>query len=69
MLTVIAFEIAGWHCDYVCEPSMKMETTVQASKDGVVKEVYATACDAILRRDLLIVSTCIIIEGTKQILM
>ncbi|MET4559340.1 pyruvate carboxylase [Lysinibacillus parviboronicapiens] len=34
--------------------AMKMETTVQAPKDGVVKEVYATAGDAISTGDLLI---------------
>ena len=34
--------------------SMKMETTVQAPKDGVVKEVYASAGDAISTGDLLI---------------
>lgn len=34
--------------------SMKMETTVQAPKDGIVKEVYATAGDAISTGDLLI---------------
>lgn len=34
--------------------AMKMETTVQAPKDGVVKEVYAQAGDAISTGDLLI---------------
>ena len=34
--------------------AMKMETTVQAPKDGIVKEVYATAGDAISTGDLLI---------------
>ncbi len=34
--------------------AMKMETTVQAPKDGVVKEVYASAGDAISTGDLLI---------------
>jgi pyruvate carboxylase len=34
--------------------SMKMETTVQAPKDGIVKEVYASAGDAISTGDLLI---------------
>ncbi|WP_274309343.1 pyruvate carboxylase [Solibacillus daqui] len=34
--------------------SMKMETTVQAPKDGIVKEVYAIAGDAISTGDLLI---------------
>ncbi|ATP39218.1 pyruvate carboxylase [Solibacillus sp. R5-41] len=34
--------------------AMKMETTVQAPKDGVVKEVYALAGDAISTGDLLI---------------
>ncbi|MCH7320801.1 pyruvate carboxylase [Solibacillus sp. MA9] len=34
--------------------SMKMETTVQAPKDGIVKEVYTTAGDAISTGDLLI---------------
>lgn len=34
--------------------AMKMETTVQAPKDGVVKEIYATAGDAISTGDLLI---------------
>ncbi|MFJ7738913.1 pyruvate carboxylase, partial [Lysinibacillus sp. NPDC097287] len=34
--------------------AMKMETTVQAPKDGVVKEVYTTAGDAISTGDLLI---------------
>lgn len=34
--------------------AMKMETTVQAPKDGVVKEVYAKAGDAISTGDLLI---------------
>ena len=34
--------------------AMKMETTVQAPKDGVVKEVYVTAGDAISTGDLLI---------------
>ena len=34
--------------------AMKMETTVQAPKDGVVKEVYAIAGDAISTGDLLI---------------
>ena len=34
--------------------AMKMETTVQASKDGIVKEVYASAGDAISTGDLLI---------------
>lgn len=34
--------------------AMKMETTVQAPKDGIVKEVYASAGDAISTGDLLI---------------
>lgn len=34
--------------------AMKMETTVQAPKDGIVKEVYVTAGDAISTGDLLI---------------
>lgn len=34
--------------------AMKMETTVQAPKDGVVKEIYAVAGDAISTGDLLI---------------
>ncbi|GLC87589.1 pyruvate carboxylase [Lysinibacillus piscis] len=34
--------------------AMKMETTVQAPKDGVVKEIYASAGDAISTGDLLI---------------
>ncbi|AZV41076.1 pyruvate carboxylase [Peribacillus asahii] len=34
--------------------AMKMETTVQAPKDGIVKEVYAQAGDAISTGDLLI---------------
>ena len=34
--------------------AMKMETTVQAPKDGFVKEVYASAGDAISTGDLLI---------------
>ena len=34
--------------------AMKMETTVQAPKDGVVKEVYVTAGNAISTGDLLI---------------
>ena len=34
--------------------AMKMETTVQAPKDGIVKEVYAVAGDAISTGDLLI---------------
>lgn len=34
--------------------AMKMETTVQAPKDGIVKEVYALAGDAISTGDLLI---------------
>lgn len=34
--------------------AMKMETTVQAPKDGVIKEVYVTAGDAISTGDLLI---------------
>lgn len=34
--------------------AMKMETTVQAPKDGIVKEVYANAGDAISTGDLLI---------------
>ena len=34
--------------------AMKMETTVQAPKDGVVKEVFATAGDAISTGDLLL---------------
>ena len=34
--------------------AMKMETTVQAPKDGVIKEVYAAAGDAISTGDLLI---------------
>ncbi|MEO4053656.1 pyruvate carboxylase [Solibacillus sp. CAU 1738] len=34
--------------------AMKMETTVQAPKDGIVKEVYAGAGDAISTGDLLI---------------
>ncbi|MFJ5791480.1 pyruvate carboxylase [Lysinibacillus sp. NPDC093197] len=34
--------------------AMKMETTVQAPKDGIVKEVYAIAGDAISTGDLLI---------------
>lgn len=34
--------------------AMKMETTVQAPKDGVVKEVYASAGNAISTGDLLI---------------
>jgi pyruvate carboxylase len=34
--------------------AMKMETTVQAPKDGIVKEVYAAAGDAISTGDLLI---------------
>ena len=34
--------------------AMKMETTVQAPKDGVIKEIYATAGDAISTGDLLI---------------
>ena len=33
---------------------MKMETTVQAPKDGIVKEIYAKAGDAISTGDLLI---------------
>ncbi|MEH6947479.1 biotin/lipoyl-containing protein [Bacillus sp. JJ634] len=33
---------------------MKMETTVKAPKDGIVKEVYAQAGDAISTGDLLI---------------
>jgi len=34
--------------------AMKMETTVQAPKDGIIKEVYASAGDAISTGDLLI---------------
>lgn len=34
--------------------AMKMETTVQAPKDGIVKEIYAKAGDAISTGDLLI---------------
>lgn len=34
--------------------AMKMETTVQATKDGVVKEIYVSAGDAISTGDLLI---------------
>ncbi|MFJ8259828.1 pyruvate carboxylase [Peribacillus asahii] len=34
--------------------AMKMETTVQAPKDGIVKEIYAQAGDAISTGDLLI---------------
>lgn len=34
--------------------AMKMETTVQAPKDGIVKEVYTSAGDAISTGDLLI---------------
>ena len=34
--------------------AMKMETTVQVPKDGIVKEVYASAGDAISTGDLLI---------------
>lgn len=34
--------------------AMKMETTVQAPRDGVVKEVYAVAGDAISTGDLLV---------------
>jgi len=34
--------------------AMKMETTVQAPKDGIVKEIYASAGDAISTGDLLI---------------
>ncbi|WP_376781269.1 biotin/lipoyl-containing protein, partial [Lysinibacillus pakistanensis] len=34
--------------------AMKMETTVQAPKDGIVKEVHASAGDAISTGDLLI---------------
>lgn len=34
--------------------AMKMETTVQAPKDGIVKEIYVTAGDAISTGDLLI---------------
>lgn len=34
--------------------AMKMETTVQAPKDGVVKEVYISSGDAISTGDLLI---------------
>ena len=34
--------------------AMKMETTVQAPKDGIVKEVYAVAGDAISTGDLLL---------------
>lgn len=34
--------------------AMKMETTVQAPKDGIVKEVYAQAGDAISTGDLLV---------------
>lgn len=34
--------------------AMKMETTVQAPKDGVVKEIYAASGDAISTGDLLI---------------
>ena len=34
--------------------AMKMETTVQAPKDGVIKEIYASAGDAISTGDLLI---------------
>ena len=34
--------------------AMKMETTVQAPKDGIVKEIYAAAGDAISTGDLLI---------------
>ena len=33
---------------------MKMETTVQAPKDGTVKAIYASAGDAISTGDLLI---------------
>ncbi len=34
--------------------AMKMETTVQAPKDGIIKEIYASAGDAISTGDLLI---------------
>lgn len=34
--------------------AMKMETTVQAPKDGIVKEIYASAGDSISTGDLLI---------------
>lgn len=34
--------------------AMKMETTVQAPKDGVIKEIYVAAGDAISTGDLLI---------------
>jgi len=33
---------------------MKMETTVQAPKDGIVKEVHVSAGDAISTGDLLL---------------
>ena len=33
---------------------MKMETTVQAPKNGVVKEIYVSAGEAIATGDLLI---------------
>jgi len=33
---------------------MKMETTVQAPKDGTIKEIYVAAGDAISTGDLLI---------------
>lgn len=34
--------------------AMKMETTVQAPKDGIVKEIYVVEDDAISTGDLLI---------------
>lgn len=34
--------------------AMKMETTVQAPKDGTIKEIYVAAGDAISTGDLLI---------------
>ena len=34
--------------------AMKMETTVQAPKDGIVKEIFVKAGDAISTGDLLI---------------
>lgn len=35
--------------------AMKMVTMVQATKDGIVKEIYVAAGDALLTGDLLIV--------------